>query len=50
MKKKIITSCLVVALMVVGIVGASLAYFTDKDAKDNVFTTGKEDISLEEKF
>ena len=50
MKKKIITSCLVVALLVVGIVGASLAYFTDKDAKDNVFTTGKVDISLEEKF
>ena len=50
MKKKIITSCLVVALLVVGIVGASLAYFTDKDAKDNVFTTGKVNISLEEKF
>ena len=50
MKKKIVTSCLVVALLVVGIVGASLAYFTDKDAKDNVFTTGKVDISLEEKF
>ena len=50
MKKKIITSCLVVALLVVGIVGASLAYFTDNDAKENVFTTGKVDISLEEKF
>ena len=50
MKKKIITSCLVVALLVVGIVGASLAYFTDKDAKDNVFTTGKVDISLKENF
>ena len=50
MKKKIITSCLVVALLAVGIVGASLAYFTDKDAKDNVFTTGKVDISLKENF
>ena len=50
MKKKIVTSCLVVALLVLGIVGASLAYFTDKDAKDNVFTTGKVDISLEENF
>ena len=50
MKKKIVTACLVVALLVVGIVGASLAYFTDKDAKDNVFTTGKVDISLKENF
>ena len=50
MKKKIVTSCLVVALLVVGIVGASLAYFTDKDAKDNVFTTGKVDITLQENF
>ena len=50
MKKKIVTACLVVALLVVGIVGASLAYFTDKDAKDNVFTTGKVDISLDENF
>ena len=50
MKKKIVTACLVVALLVVGIVGASLAYFTDKDAKDNVFTTGKVDISLQEEF
>ena len=50
MKKKIITSCRVVALLAVGIVGASLAYFTDKDAKDNVFTTGKVDISLKENF
>ena len=50
MKKKIITSCLVVALLVVGIVGASLAYFTDKDAKTNVFTVGKVNITLNEKF
>lgn len=50
MKKKIVTACLVVALLVVGIVGASLAYFTDKDAKDNVFTTGKADITLQENF
>ena len=50
MKKKIVTSCLVVALLVVGIVGASLAYFTDKDAKTNVFTVGKVNITLNEKF
>ena len=50
MEKKIVTSCLVVALLVVGIVGASLAYFTDKDAKTNVFTVGKVNITLNEKF
>ena len=48
MKKKIVTSCLVVALLVVGIVGASLAYFTDQDAKENVFTVGNVDIELNE--
>lgn len=50
MKKKIVTCCLVAALLVIGVIGASLAYFTDKDAKDNVFTTGKVDISLQENF
>lgn len=50
MKKKIVTCCLVAALLVIGVIGASLAYFTDKDAKDNVFTTGKVDISLDENF
>ena len=48
MKKKIITSCLVVALLVVGIVGASLAYFTDKDEETNTFTVGKVKIQLNE--
>ena len=50
MKKKIVTCSLVVALLVIGVIGASLAYFTDTDAKDNVFTTGKVDISLDENF
>lgn len=50
MKKKIVTCCLVAALLVIGVIGASLAYFTDKDAKDNIFTTGKVDISLQENF
>ena len=46
MKKKIVTACLVVALLVVGIVGASLAYFTDKDSADNTFTVGNVKIDL----
>ncbi len=50
MKKKIVTCSLVVALLVIGVIGASLAYFTDTDNADNVFTTGKVDISLEENF
>lgn len=49
-KKKIVTGCLVAAMLVTGLVGGSLAYFTDTDAEDNVFTSGKVDISLQENF
>lgn len=48
MKKKIITLCLVIALLAVSIAGASLAYFTDTQEADNVFTMGDVDIELEE--
>ena len=37
-----------VALVAVIGVGATLAYFTDKDSKTNVVTMGKVDIDLEE--
>ena len=50
MKKKIVALCLCVALAVVAIGGATLAYFTDTDAKTNTFTVGKIDISLQENF
>lgn len=50
MKKKIVALCLCVALAVVAIGGATLAYFTDTDTKTNTFTTGKVDITLEENF
>ncbi len=50
MKKKIITLCLVIALAATAIIGGTLAYFTDTDNADNVFTTGKVDISLQENF
>ena len=46
MKKKIIAICLCLALAAVAVVGASLAYFTDKDAKTNTFTVGNVDIKL----
>lgn len=50
MKKKIISLCLVVILALTAIGGATLAYFTDTETKDNVFTTGKVDITLNDKF
>lgn len=47
-KKKIITACLVVALLAVFSIGGSLAYFTDTEEKDNTFTVGNVDIQLTE--
>ncbi|MBO5702786.1 MAG: hypothetical protein J6S71_10135 [Clostridia bacterium] len=50
MKRKILAIALVVCMLIVAIAGASLAYFTDKDEKVNVFTSGKVDITLNEVF
>ena len=50
MKKKILALALVVVLAVTAVTGATLAYFTDKDAAENVFTTGNVDITLDEVF
>ena len=50
MKKKIVAFAMVFALAAVAVVGGSLAYFTDTDAKDNTFTTGNVDIELIENF
>lgn len=47
-KKKIVTVCLVVALMVTAAIGGSLAYFTDTDKADNTFTVGNVKITLDE--
>ena len=46
MKKKIVALCLCVALAVVAIGGATLAYFTDTAAKTNTFTVGNVKINL----
>lgn len=46
MKKKIVTCSLVAALLVIGVIGASLAYFTDTDNADNTFTVGNVNIDL----
>ncbi len=48
MKKKIMTISLCVALVAVAIVGGTLAYFTDTDAKTNTFTVGNVAITLSE--
>ena len=46
MKKKIVALCLCVALAVVAIGGATLAYFTDTDDATNTFTAGGVKIDL----
>ena len=46
MKKKIVSLCLVIALLAVAITGATLAYFTDADDETNVFSVGSIDIDL----
>ena len=48
MKKKILSLCLVVALALTAIGGATLAYFTDTDAKTNTFTIGNVEIRIDE--
>ncbi|MGN1334478.1 MAG: SipW-dependent-type signal peptide-containing protein [Anaerovoracaceae bacterium] len=46
MKKKITVIALVVMLLAVSVIGASLAYFTDKDSEVNTFTAGGVKIDL----
>lgn len=48
MKKKITAVALVVALLAVGIIGGTLAYFTDSKAQTNTFTSGNVAITLDE--
>lgn len=48
MKKKIFALMLCVALLAVAVVGGTLAYFTDTDDAENVFTVGNVDIDLTE--
>lgn len=46
MKKKITAIALVVAILAVGIIGGTLAYFTDTQAATNTFTAGGVKIQL----
>lgn len=50
MKKKIIALALCVAMFAVAAVSSTLAFFTDTDFAENVFTVGKVDIEIEEEF
>lgn len=47
-KQKLISICAVVALSAVAVVGGTLAYFTDKDVEENVFTVGNVSIDINE--
>lgn len=48
MKKKMVTICLVVALVLTAVAGGTLAYFTDTADAINTFTVGNVDITLTE--
>ena len=48
MKKKVMALMLCVAMLAICVVSGTLAYFTDKDAQENVFTVGNIDVTLYE--
>lgn len=48
MKKKITVLVLCVAMLAIAVVGGTMAYFTDNDAKTNTFTVGNVSIILNE--
>lgn len=48
MKKKIMAVALAVCILAIGVVSATMSYFTDTDTKTNTFTFGKVDIDLTE--
>lgn len=49
-KRKILALASAVCMVAILAIGGTLAYFTDKDEATNTFTTGKVDITLNEKF
>lgn len=48
MKKKVLSLCLVVALLAIAVAGGTLAYFTDSKKAENTFTMGDVKITLDE--
>ncbi|MBQ3180969.1 MAG: hypothetical protein IJB55_06430 [Firmicutes bacterium] len=49
MKKKFLSLTVAIGLLATAAIGGTLAYFTDTDAEDNVFTMGNVSIDLVEK-
>ena len=49
-KRKLLTGALSLSMVAILAVGGTLAYFTDTDGEDNVFTTGNVAIDLTETF
>lgn len=49
MKKKLLATCLIIALAATAVIGGTLAYFTDTDEATNTFTAGGVAIDLIEK-
>lgn len=49
-KRKILSLAMALSIVAIMAVGATLAYFTDTDSADNVFTVGNVDITLHEVF
>jgi predicted ribosomally synthesized peptide with SipW-like signal peptide len=49
MRKKLVALSLVAAMLAIGIIGGTLAYFTDTKEKTNTFTLGNVKIELVEK-
>lgn len=49
-RKKLTALIMVLALALTTLVGGTLAYFTDNDKADNVFTMGNVEIDLQEEF
>jgi predicted ribosomally synthesized peptide with SipW-like signal peptide len=50
MRKKLVALSLVAAMLAIGIIGGTLAYFTDTDKETNTFTLGNVKIELKEDF
>ena len=48
MKKKILAFSICIAMLAIALIGGTMAYFTDTDQAENVFTVGNIDIDLRE--
>ncbi len=49
-KKKLVVICLALALLLVGVIGTTIAYFTDTENTQNIMIVGNVDITMNEAF